>query len=383
MRLKSRLADWQEHSLLSAAQAEDIRVFEKDRLRRLFHAGLKYAGLFAILLGASLIVAANWDLFSVHARLTGHVLLNALVAALIWRWRDNPAKAHFREGAVYLLSGLTLTLLALIGQSFQLQGDIGGLLLLWMILITGMVVMAGWHERIARLWLAGFTVTLFYGIANIYEGWPPQYATFFCLTLAALLPLAFWCDGHIRILRDLNPPFADMLVHGGLIGAIATGFAASFVFNEGAAKIVAFTGLETATFYLYLAGLAGVTLAGFVTAWLVFRRNAEIIVPALCAGFVFLPFIIPVAGTVPATAAFVALAILLGIAAYQGGHERLLNFCILAVSARFFILFIEVFGTMLMTGWGLIIAGVLLIGLIRLMRMAHGHITARREARHA
>lgn len=383
MRLKSRLTDWQEHGFLTEDQADNIMTYEKDRVRGLFHTGLKYSGLLAILLGISLIVAANWDLFSASMRLVGHIVLNALVAFMIWRWRDNPDRRSYKEGAVYILSGLTLTLLALIGQSFQLQGDIGTLLVVWTALITGMVVLFGQHVRVANLWALGFVVTLYYAYGNIADYLAEPLKTFFCLTVVVLLPLALWCDGHIRKLRDINMPFADMLVRLGFTAAIISGFGASLIFYEGGTDFIVETGLSSSEFNIYLGLLAAVTVAAFAGAWVVFKRNHAMAVPALCALFAFIPFVIPVESTVMAAVHFIALAVLIGVAAYHDGDEKMLNLCILAVSIRLFAIFAEVFGTMLMTGWGLIIGGLMLFGLVKIMRSLQSYIVSRqREGQH-
>lgn len=379
MRLKSRLAEWQENDLISARQTRDIIAFEKLRVRDLFQTGLKFTALFAILLGVSLIVAANWDLFSVHIRLGAHIVLNIIVAVLIWRWHDKPHRRRHKEGAVYALSGLTLTLLALIGQSFHLQGDIGGLLMLWIALITGMVIMAGDHERVTRMWLIGFGLALLSGIETVTDKMTEPFVTFFILSLAALLPLAMWCDGHIRHLRRINTPFADTLSYGGFVGAVITGFGASFLYYQGAYDIIRDTGLDVGDFYMYLSVLAGITAIGFFAARRFFAAEPDLMVIALCTVFLFMPFVFAFESSIAAAIHFIALALCLGFFAYHDGHDRMVSLCLLAISLRLFIIFTELFGTMLMTGWGMIFAGVLLFGIVHVTRKLQHHLINREK----
>jgi len=368
MRLKSRLADWQKNDLISAGQVRDIILFEKSRGKDLFQTRLKYVALFAILLGVSLVVAANWDWFPVSIRLGVHVLLNMGVAGSIWLWTDNPARRPYREGAVYVLSGLTLTLLALIGQSFHLQGDIGALLILWLGLITGMIIVAGDHERVVRFWLLGFTVTFFVGGAHILSLLDRPYDKYLIVTVAVLLPLALWWCRHIRGLRGMNEPFVIMLRQASFIAAGIAGFAASFIYYIGAIEFLGHTTKTLNEMYGFLAILAVIGATFFVGTWQLLRKNDDLFILVLCAISVFVPFLLPLESSIVAAIHFVVLSLLLGFAAMRGGYHKLMNLCLTLVSIRLFSVFLGLFGMMLMTGWGMIIAGLLLFVILRVMR---------------
>lgn len=384
MRLKSRLWKWQENNLLSEKQVADITAFEKVRFQGILQSGLKYTGLLSILLGISLVVAANWDIFGVYTRLGAHILLNGFVAFLVWHWRDLPGKNHLREGAVYILCGLTLTLLALVGQSFQLQGEISGLLLLWMALITGMVVVIGQHARIAHLWMIGFIITLCYNLAFLFDHWPPAYAFFASLTIATFLPLIFRCAGHLRPLRKLNPFFADMMQQAAMIGGVAGAALASFAFYDGHQQLSSVLQIGTSLFYLYTGIVIAASFTAFLGVYRFMRSSREdLAVLGVCATFVFIPYVLPVQGAVFAATHFITLFLALAFAAHHTQHERLLGLCLFAVSARLFIVFLELFGTMLMTGWGLIICGIFLIGLVKIMRRVYNLAVTGERGRHA
>ena len=127
MGLKTKLNNWVEGDMISQDQSHSILQYERSKLQNRLALSMKYSALFAILLGVALVIASNWDLLGMHTKLIGHIGINGLLAYLIWRWKDDTGKKIWHDVCVYGLFGLTLTLLALIGQSFQLQGSLGGL----------------------------------------------------------------------------------------------------------------------------------------------------------------------------------------------------------------------------------------------------------------
>lgn len=380
MRLKSHLSRWQENKLITPKQATDIAAFEQSRFHDMLQSGLKYSGLLSILLGVALIVAANWDLFGKYTRLGGHIALNTVVAYAIWRWRDNDKRTHWREGAVYLLCGLTLTLIALIGQTFQLQGDIAGLLLLWMGLITGMVFIIGQNMRIAALWVGGFIVTLLTNIAFYFEHMSRQPAFFSALAVAVLLPVGFWFIGHWRAVQRTNPSFAQTLIQTAIFSTIACAAAASFAYYDDHQRLLSSLLITVSDYYNYLS-IIGVGFIAAIGAIYHFMPAARKNIGILSIGglFTLLPYSLPIGGDIFAAAHFIILFVILAFAAYHLQHERLLGLCIILINIRLFIVFLELFGSMLMTGWGLIICGLILLGLMRFMRFTYRTLMQKRK----
>lgn len=373
MRLSRRVRQWQDAGLMTPDQASDILTFEQGRLRDRLQAGFKYTGLLAIMMGIALIVAANWGVFGVYSRLGGHFIVNALIASMIWRWRADSSKQQWREGAVYMFCGLTLTLLALIGQSFHLQGNLGGLLALWMALITGVVVSFGQNRRIANFWMLGMTVTAFYTIPDILDQVSPLFAFFVSLSCVTLLPLALWCLGSWPRLSALNAAFGEMLRQSAISIAVIFTALSSFVFYEPIEPVT--LNITHMIYSLSVIIFAVVTAGCFLLARVCGKDREMLILLGIGAAFTILTVLTPIESKVLGTLHFMTFAAVMAVLSFHGGHEKWMGVAFAAIALRAFSVFLEIFGTMLMTGWGLILVGLVLLGSLKIMHIIYHRLT--------
>ncbi len=365
MGLQSKLSHWIEGGIISVDQAQSIRNFERQKLSEKLQNGLKYSGFFAILLGIALIIASNWDAFGIYFKLGAHIAINTVLAGLIWVWRKNPKRMLWREFAVYFLFGLTLTLLALIGQSFQLQGDMGGLLLLWMGLTTGFIAIVGQNKRIVSFWFNGFFVTLFYNIEKIADIKPEYLAFFTLVSMSLFIPLGGYLLGSLKKSKNLNPAFFGSLQNVCITSAIIIAGFSSLFFYERIIEvsIVKYMGLDR--YYLWIGAVSIVyitAIIGPVTA----RKNDESLMAVILSGiFTLIPLILLLNIDILSAIHFIAFMAGLSFMAARSGHETVLGLCMFAISIRIFIIFIELFGSMFATGGGLIFAGILLLAILK------------------
>lgn len=134
--LDAKLADWRREGLISDDQAARIAAFEAARGRPKLALALAALGAFTIGVGIIAIIAANWEAIPIGPRLGLHILINLCLGAFIWHAAGRAAASAQVEGGVLLLSLSTLALIAHIGQSFQLQGSASGLMGGWLLLST-------------------------------------------------------------------------------------------------------------------------------------------------------------------------------------------------------------------------------------------------------
>lgn len=376
MGLKAKLNNWVESDMISQDQSNSILQYERSNLQNRLACGLKYSALFAIILGIALVIASNWNLFGMHAKLIGHVGINGILAYLIWRWKDDTGKKLWHDVCVYGLFGLTLTLLALIGQSFQLQGSIGGLLALWMILVTGFVIMQGRNSKISNLWCFGFIVTVGYNLELIGDIEPSYFVFVAILSLITFIPLLFSAVGNEKWLIDRNEPFANMLLRYSAFFTILCAFASSFIFYDGVDEIVRDTQLNNVNFNLIIGlfvaalSLASLAIIQFSPSKDTFFRTITITAIA----FILVPFILPIESEIMAALHFIGFSSALAWIAVRNGHNTFLTLCLFAISARVFVIFIELFGSMFATGFGLIIGGLLLLSILKATQMIRKNI---------
>ena len=84
----------------------------------------------------------------------------------------------------------------------------------------------------------------------------------------------------------------------------------------------------------------------------------------LSLGFAFMPFIIPaIGGSVTAAFSFIIFWLIVGYLAQKTDRTALMNIAITLIAIRIYIIYIELFGSLLQTGFGLILSGGVLIGL--------------------
>ena len=277
--------------MISQDQSHSILQYERSKLQNRLALSMKYSALFAILLGVALVIASNWDLLGMHTKLIGHIGINGLLAYLIWRWKDDTGKKIWHDVCVYGLFGLTLTLLALIGQSFQLQGSLGGLLALWMFLVTGLVMVRGRNPKIPNLWCFGFIVTIGCNL-EVIETIEPSYLPFFIvLSLVTFIPLLFTAMGNAKWLINMNEPFANMLSRYSAFFTILCAFASSLIFYDGVDEIIKNTRLFTSDFnliigfFIVIAALVSLLIIQFSPSKDTFLRTVTITAIA----FIFVP----------------------------------------------------------------------------------------------
>jgi uncharacterized membrane protein len=150
-----------ERGVLDAAASERLhlhygpRAKHRPRALALLIFGVLGAGLVG--LGIVLILANNWDNFSrtLRAGITFGLLLSAQGLAAYTLWRRPTSRAWNESAALFL--GLCIgAAIALIGQTYNIPGDLGSFLLTWMLLIFPLMYLMD-AGVVAIGYLAGIT----------------------------------------------------------------------------------------------------------------------------------------------------------------------------------------------------------------------------------
>lgn len=218
--LNSKLQRWQDNALITPEQAESIKTFESKHSQNWFWSSIGLVALLAVLLGIGLIVAANWQAIPAFVKMSVHFAVNAGLAYAFfkhpnWKWRD---------GVVLALFGLTLSFMALVSQTFQLQGESIDLIRLWFWVCAPFLFL---HLRAARLrevFALATLVMLQMEIGNAVKDLPEKYVTPVGMILAYgvlltaahahRLPAAFACFTRASILASLFLLGTSSLVTG-------------------------------------------------------------------------------------------------------------------------------------------------------------------------
>ncbi len=373
-----KLREWVAAGLMSAEQADSIHAYEEARKSGRFGRGLVGLSLFAILIGILSIIAANWNEISGGVKIGVHILLNACIGFIALQ-SYKKGNDLWHEGATLVFLGLTFTLIILIGQVFQMTGTPADAMLFWLVITLPFFLLMGRGHMTAVPWMLAFLATIWMVLFEHIESLPENRQSLLVVGIAALLPLALMADGMIERFKKMRPALCDVALRVGLLlsalgASLCLGFwPADDLFRYNHASFP----LSHALIILG-AGCAGLAIHAFVYKLYkndpVMKSGAVFALAGLFA--VIVPLILPLgdAKIVPALA-FIGYWVFVGWLA-QGMHKmRLVSLAITIIAIRIFAVYVELFGSLMTTGFGLISGGVVMLGLIYGARRLNKRIT--------
>lgn len=361
MSLKARLQRWQMAEVIDAATVQRIVAYEDSKQGFRFSTAMFGLGALAIVLGLAAIVASNWDAIPAAFKLAAHAVLNvALTAGVLYAIRTKRAAA--REILLLLLAGATLTFIALMGQIYQTDAPLWQALALWLLITSPFLFLLARSKFTVACWILAFWTTLGTASDAVADHLGPMRldAAFYTLVPFLMIGIGAW-----KALRARWPVWPSLYIAAGyvLIAFVASGaqlgWRDEFDFQ-----------FDDHKEHLFPALFAGLTASGLLLA----LRAAKYLEASLPVTSVFLPVSVLIAFApfltqhphLPAVGAglFMAYWALIGFAGLQSGYRWLLNAAVVVIALRLVVVYIEVFGNLLSTGFGLIISGALLIALV-------------------
>lgn len=371
--LEKRLRRWQSAELISEDQILSISTFEKNRHAGRFGRGLMGSAIFAIILGVLSLVAANWHAIPGEVKIGVHLCLNVAVAWMIWSKRDVDM---WREGLTLAFFGLTLTLLALIGQVYQLgDGTYSGILGLWMIITLPVMAYLAHKKMTVIPWMLAFLGTVWVVIGEHISILPAPWQSVFILGTVTLLPLALMADGTFRWVEKNRPVWSSVFkMTGGILLAVSASLGSLIWYAE-------FNRADMPILYILPVLMVAVAaIAGHAYLNAFYRARPEWRYGAFFALLSVLTLFIPCVfqGVPPSMGSailFILYWLCVGWLAQQAGWMRGVSLAVILITLRIFMIYIEVFGSLLMTGWGLIMAGIVMLGLLIAAKKMNRHLT--------
>jgi len=357
--LDAKLADWRREGLISDDQAARIAAFEASRGKPKLALALAALGIFTIGVGIIAIIAANWDAIPIGLRLGLHFLINLALGAVTWHWAGRAVPWVRVEGGVLLLSLSTLALIAHIGQSFQLQGSVSGLMGGWLLLSTPFTLALARGGLNRWVWVLGLFTWAGALLTDHWDGLHDRHLTASILVLflallylARLVPRpvpAVWARhlgqmavgaliGGLTILLLVLRPLIDGVPEpdvmwdagiGGVVGMVAIAAAHALSPPDRTGVRLAFGAL--------LALAPPLSVLPFLL---------EGTLAAILTGVLFCLY-------------WIALA-RLALLTDRPGWFRL---AVALIAVRVFVAYLDATGGLLATGFGLVLAGAVLLGL--------------------
>lgn len=358
MNINAKLSDWQKHNLISEYQKQAILDYEAQVKKPLLYYSLLFLSCFCIGIGLIALIAANWDTIPPYLKLvSAYILLSG--AGLGVYYSHNATKHYIYEGLIILFALLILATIGLVGQIYQLPNQTFQAILFWTCL-TAPLIFITQRPLFPALWLFGFALSILdfcYKTPQLHAVletlFDPHQNLGFCVTLTVLLYLQ-----QAFVKTKQIPLF--MAVRGWKI--------ALFVFFALWIDVIGF-GWEDNTITLSPTQwqIYGVALAAFLALWKwgpERHTSLAFIGLSIFYGYTLLANLLPQCEEILSAMMMLSLLAIAAIFSYQNHHIRLFKAVSLLLALRLFGIYCEVFGSLLTTGLGLIISGIILLSIV-------------------
>lgn len=368
MAIDRKIESWVAAGLIDAPAADRIRAYEAEAGKPVLPWAIAALGLFALGLGTILLVSANWDRIADGLKLGIHLAMLAAALLTVWWSSRSSGRLWPGESALFLSGVLLLAGQALHAQIYQLSGPIWHMLILWLLLMSPLVLLAG------RSWLTGigWSVMLLAGLATMAADVPDTGAWLLVQGFALAAPA-------LLMLVSLAPSIASVAFRQALhaVGLIALLGGASLAHLAWATAV---SGSDAGQWALRLCPAA---LATAMALYASHRWPGAIPGPLFRAILIGPLLAVALAFAVPhpdmwgsRLAGVVIFVLMWGWVAREASRASwggLFGVAVAAIAVRIFLIYVELFGSLAATGLGLIGGGLLTvllaIGWRRIMRM--------------
>ena len=335
--ISRKTADWVQKGLISASQAQDIIAFEQSKKSyfSLFSIIL-FLGFFSVASGIVAVVSSNWYAISGAVKITGLFVFLTGAAVALARVREKHPVGF--EGGLFFYMLLLFAAIGLVGQVYHLKSDTYKAFLFWSALAFPLLFLT-------RKVLLGYIWEIVFVMAFSCSPWGRDFWEFFFKTLfPSQLCLSFLCAALFFVLLRVDKARVFVAPLRAL-----TAFFALFCLMFGGYAYSIFKYNTVLTPVLFFAAAAG--FAVYVWKYAPFSRSEKQAVLGV-TGLYVLFFLCPAFKSVNY---FFQLTILIGFVftAYRFGEAAL----------RMLIAFFSLFGSLLYTGVGLIVSGLVILGI--------------------
>ena len=369
LRLSKKLNEWQSAKLIDSTTADKISEFEKNNSNPIALWAFGGLGVFAIILGLISVVASNWLKTPDWIKLAADLVLCLIIASALYRvisrGSTTPSSQWLREILVIFYYGFTLASMALIGQTYQLGGSIATLLLVWT-LVTIPIVLLGRGKFLTLLWIVGTCVT--YGLnLDIFNDYIRLFisnkfwADILLGTLIILSPFFFILLSRIPWLLGNRPIMAGELSRYSWLTIIIAGWFSHFLWYD--SINISASEIELIQTFLVIIFFATAAMVAFIPKLYSTRSQDTHLAMRVVLTTVFLigatalwhNHDYPIVGAVMN----VAYMFMLAWAALKIQSIRMFNVMTALICIRLLFIYFEVFGSMLETGIGLVVGGLI------------------------
>ncbi len=349
MNISKKINKWQEAGIISAEQASKLTEFENNNVKPYLVNALSFLSMFLIGCGIIAEIAANWDYIPAYVKIGMNFAMLSACGAGVYYMYDK--KSTYFEGLLFLYGILCVATIGLVNQIYQLSSDAKDPMI-WSTLMMPLVLFS-------RKTLFPFLVFIVFH-ASCLECVETFDLLFYILNNAPLLILFTYIILY-QCMEKWLPNFA-------------VGFMSALKFVIIAMLALAVLVLDSSDFVklnadpLYILFLVFLCAVSFYLSYLNKKKYFinYIMVIVLIASLIPMHFIVGLSSLT-----------VLGCYAYHEKMVRLLNWSILLIGVRIYMLYIQLCFSLMVTGFGFIISGLVLLGLLMLWKKASKYFNRR------
>ncbi len=356
-----KIERWHAAGVIDAATRSRLLTYEADNSRPLALWAVVGIGALAIGLGIVSVVAANWDAVPGTVRLALHLVLVACLAALIAVRGERLERQSpwALEAALFVFGMLGLAFFGHVGQVYQTDAPLWRPLAAWLLLFAPVLLLRGQSWIIALGLMAAVIGTAWEYVASLTQ-WTPAGLTkapWLWMTFVTASPVLFATVAAWMRQRSLRKACWTRLEQLAVAYALAGASLVCLIASAGEADegmLAIGSQVLRAAIALVAAGLVG----------LIHRSRsgtASGAILAACAIAVLLAFLFNDLD-VMAGLLFMALWAAVGGAALYAGWRGVFQLAVVAVALRLIVLSFELASDLLTSGFGLIVAGLMILG---------------------
>lgn len=373
MNLSKKISEWQQAKLISASQGEAIAAYESRHKKPVLMYAMFFLSIFCIGLGIISLIASNWQEIPAAAKLVLDILLLGIVGAGLLRAIYNNKDLQ-REILILLNALLILGSIGLVGQIYHLQPDGYKALLLWAGLSAPLLALTQ-KPILAIVWLPVFIVSLIDSLTH-YQWFVSLYTSLsqtFPFGLAVSF-LTLWAIVYygLRLLISKR--------HSGIIRANRLWMSLSVVLlifmmdffagNMWVADLL--TSYHNYSFNPLIIAIIILSLSG-LSRYIYTTKQSYLIISILTTIFVFsfIYYFLPSNDTFIEIWGFLLTLSCLSLVVAYGvryNRNRVVNLATGLIALRIFIVYLQVFGSLLDTGIGLVVSGLVFLAIIWLWK---------------
>lgn len=356
-----KIAEWHDAGLIDAGTRDRLLAYEAQHARPLALWAVFGIGALAIGLGLVSVIAANWQAIPGQLRLAVHLALIAgALAALFLREERLAATSPWAiEALLFVTAALGLTFFGHLGQVYQTSSPLWQPLGVWLVLFAPLLLLAGRNWPAAVTVLGGAVWCAWdYAETTLGHGGLGDTGTGLRVWAAFVtaLPVLFAPLAAALRARSQRPDFWRRLEQLALSYAVAGASLACVIASAGE--------LAHGTALASMMATGTVALAAGLALIAVRPAMSGRMAGAIIAGAGLIP---PLAfgandHTMPAAVLFMALWVGIAAAALAAHWRGVFQLAVGVIALRLIVLSFELASDLLLSGFGLILAGLMILG---------------------